>query len=275
MVENGGGPGIDVFNYEVQNLSGPYGGVIVDWELPFDPDGGIDLNSVQSPVGWGFSVEQIGVPNPSMGWGGIAGWLLDDDPWNQFLDAEIIDGNSGFLTVAEAQAFLDVEHVLHWKITPDRFSDSGCTTHLPGTPGYADALPSDNLGNSVNGFISDCNWSWGFETEFGFIDIPPEEAIFPEESLIGFSLEGLTSGPLNAPYQSSWFEFPVFTGDPPIPGNPASPQLSFPTSGLSALNPNAGAPEPATALLLGIGLAGVGWSMRRKLRANPEPENES
>lgn len=99
------GNGTWTYGYTVNNTSQftsqglePNQPVLVDWELPWFGDAGIDLMSIISPNGWAFNIETIGVANGSTGWEGIASW---QDP----LDPFFAGTNSPFTTVTQ---------VLHW-----------------------------------------------------------------------------------------------------------------------------------------------------------------
>ena len=73
--------------------------VIIDWELPYFDDMGID--NVTSPDGWSWAIETIGVANDATGWGGVAAWNHPKDPWYQALDG----ANNPIFTATQ---------VLHW-----------------------------------------------------------------------------------------------------------------------------------------------------------------
>lgn len=236
--DGAGAGGNDIFNYEVENTTPAYGGnlgaLIVDWEMPWvgDPP----ISEIQSPFGWDYAIEDIGTPNPERGWGGIAGWQETGDPWNDYL-LDVVAG--GGADAVFAQAFLDATQVLHWYITPDFFNADNCS---------AGPVTSNDA-------VDDCSWGWfGGEGGLSF-------AIEPDSSLDGFSFEAPASTPVDAPYQASWFELPVITGDPPFPGAPGN--LFFPSSALPAVS---SVPEPSALGLLGGGLAAFGVSALRRKR---------
>jgi len=87
-----------------------------------------------------------------------------------------------------------------------------------------------------------------------------EFGIYPGGSLSGFSFDADFDA-VAAPYQTSWAQLPLFTGDPAFP---------FP-AGVGVGSPSAtgrnfqGVPEPGTIALMSLGLAGfVGSAYRRK-----------
>jgi hypothetical protein len=96
------GNGTWTYNYTVHNTSAqnngpdPFTPWIVDWELPWFGDAGI--TDIQSPANWNYSIETIGSPNASTGWGGVADWQTPGDPF-------YAGANSPFTTVT---------NVLHW-----------------------------------------------------------------------------------------------------------------------------------------------------------------
>jgi hypothetical protein len=110
--DNGGGSW--TYNFRVHNDTfDPYGGeipgfgdVIVDWEMPYFNDMGIE--NIQSPEGWAFNIETIGVVNSATGWGGVADWQTNGDPWKDIFDAQY--GSEA------ANPFNTHTQVLHWYV---------------------------------------------------------------------------------------------------------------------------------------------------------------
>lgn len=82
-----------------------------------------------------------------------------------------------------------------------------------------------------------------------------QDAIFAGFSLDGFGFDAIYDETA-APYQASWAELPVQTGDPafPLGGLPASPQATTPELIL--------APAPLALMALG-GLGLLGWRCAR------------
>jgi len=208
------GNGTWTYQYTVRNTS-TFGGndltepVIVDWELPWFGDAGILMSSITSPFNWSFSIETIGVANPSTGWEGAASWQDPNDPFY----------------AGAGSPFTGVTQVLHWynecwagrqiaTLTISSFAVSSCE------------------GQFDNAIFMDSNGLGGF----------------------GFTAEYDATA---APYQASWANLPVRSGDP-----------SFPLGGIPA-SPNAtgqNVPIPGILALLGSGFLalGMGRGMRRR-----------
>lgn len=141
------------------------------------------------------------------------------------------------------------------------FSDAGIsavTITAPGYGGWAWRIETIGIANLATGWEGDAAWQnpgdpfyagagspfttatqvlhW-YTNDFG-------AAIAAQDSLGGFGFVA-AFGPTAAPYQASWFERPVRTGDPQFPGAglPNSPSVR-----------GTPVPEPATATLLAFGL---------------------
>lgn len=217
-----------VYRYRVCNTTDPYyaGGfgnnVIVDWELPWFDDA--QISDIVTPIGWRWSIEEVGVQNFATGWGtedtngdgdidaddAVPGWSIDGDPWKDIFDTAY----GG----AANNPFTNVEKVLHF---------------------YTESFQAETLAAVAE--------------EQEFCDL-----IFEGDNCAGFGF----SSPFNAgdaPYQASWLFLPVRTGDPLFPlgqnggGIPNSPSIQRATI-----------PEPATAALIGVGLLSVAAQRRRR-----------
>lgn len=170
------------------------GPIIVDWELPWFPDG--QISNIQSPTNWSFALETVGTANPSTGWEGFADWQTPGDPF-------YFGDDSPFTTVTT---------VAHWYLT---------------------CWAQDDV-------TSDC------------LDL----GIGPGEVQTGFSFDSVFAA-TDAPYQASWAELPVRSGDPAFPlgdgGVPASPlALGEPTQ-----PPVSRVPTPGTLPLVVLGVMGT------------------
>lgn len=197
------GGGQFLYEYTVNNTSDPGGDLIVDWELPWFDDS--TITNIQSPDGWDWAIETIGVSNFFTGWDGTAEWQTPGDPFYEGPDSPYTTGTE----------------VLHW-YTCGGFGEFG----------------------------EGCFGEGG-----GF------DSIFPGGSLDGFGFEA-SFGPTGAPYQASWAELPVRTGDPAFPlggGIPASPKALGTTD----------IPEPGTLPLMVLGaISAFAVSRRRRKQPN-------
>jgi len=213
VTDNGG---TWTYNYTVYNTSffGPSGDitrpVIVDWELPWFGDAGINTTTITSPRNWNWSIETIGTPNAATGWEGEASWQAPGDDF-------YAGANSPFTHVTQ---------VLHWynecwagrqqnTLTFDVFALAVCEFQFDN----AIFMPDEGSDGSLGGF--------GFTADYD---------------------------QTAAPYQASWANLPVRSGDPafPLGGIPASP-LAI---GINAV------PLPGVLMLLGGGLLAFGVSRR-------------
>jgi len=223
--------GVFTYNYTVINTStrcaefGPgcdfhEGGdpLIIDWELPYFTDSSINLASIQSPDGWDWAIETIGTANFATGWDGVANWQDPADPWYAGPD-------SPFTTVTQ---------VLHWYVTDPLACDP--------------FVGVDSFTGSASVAAVTCDGILPIDS-VNFIDAH-------QDRLSGFSFEAAFDSTA-APYQASWFEYPVETGDPAFPlggGIPNSPSLNR--------DDGTQVPVPAPLLLIAAALFGLARRMR-------------
>lgn len=104
---------------DCERLSPP---ILVDWELPWFGDAGINTASIMSPTNWNWSIETIGTPNGATGWGGVAAW---QDPGDSFYAG----ASSPFTTATQ---------VLHWFNTCWAQSPALATVAVGGCGGQFD-----------------------------------------------------------------------------------------------------------------------------------------
>lgn len=144
------------------------------------------------------------------------------------------------------------EGVAEWQTSGDEFNDFfndffGGEANNP----YNDVT-------HVLHFFTCSDFEGEFGGEFGFC-----APIAPGDSLEGFGFDS-SFGSTNAPYQASWIQLPVRTGDPqfPLGGQPLNPiiRAALPT-------PN-DIPEPGSLAMLGLGLGAL--AARRKRKTNNE-----
>ncbi len=245
---------------------------IRDWEIPFFGDsllfpgdaglgGGeagnlAQIDNISSPEGWDFALEEIGVANSETGWDGIAEFQQDGDPFREFFDALYAsrgrnnpfnapdddpdgtpgngDENPGVIT-----------HVLHW-FTNDCFP-----------PFNEGSVCTDDEGAPI-----DTNFFDPIGPAFDFGEFDDEGIFMDARSGFGFD-SPFSSGA--APYQASWVDLIINTGDPQIPalGSGGSPS----PAGVNLLNV---VPEPGTMALFGTGLAAMFLTGRRRRKKNDD-----
>jgi hypothetical protein len=123
--------------------------LIRDWELPYFDDGSIDLGTIETPNGWGWSIEDIdGNFNPDTGWAGVANWQANGDDFKDIFDAIYGAGNNPYTTV---------EQVLHFFTCESFDGESACQE---GIEGGNTIFP----GRSLEGF--------SFTSDYGATDAP-------------------------------------------------------------------------------------------------------
>jgi len=167
----------------------------------------------------------------------------------------------------------DVEFIIRdWELP--YFSDSGIDISQIDSPdGWSVSIETIGVENAATGWEGVANWQdpddpfyFGDTSPFSHHTqvihwymndiedvIDPAFGIYPLNSRSGFSLVA-SYDQTDAPYQASWFELPVQTGDPAFPfgGVPGSPMATRII------------PEPTSMALLGLGAIGlVGRTYRR------------
>ena len=129
----------NTYNFKVCNNSSSEGEstfLLRDWELPYDPAGGIA--GYVTPTGWGSAIEPIGQANPATGWDGdTPTWFNVSDP---FYDAR----------------YLGLDQVIHFYTCG---GDSSCYGSVGDV--FADPI---SPGDSLEGF--------GFTSPYGVTDAP-------------------------------------------------------------------------------------------------------
>lgn len=207
--------------------------VIRDWELPFfgtalDGTDASKITNVTAPEGWTFSIEEIGVENEATGWEGVAEWQRDGDPWKVFFDT-LFEG-------AANNPYNTVTHVLH-------FYTGSCERGFEGGLfcGGGNPIPAgEGLGEAL-----------------GAIDTNPFRTAFQFTSPFGT---------FNAPYQASWQDLPVQTGDPDFPlAGQANDVIETACANTSDNCDRATTvPEPGSLALLAAGLGALAHSRRKR-----------
>lgn len=176
----------------------------------------------------------------------------------------VVDNNDGtwtynFTVWNDTTSYGGDQRIRDWELP--YFSDAGIsavTITAPGYGGWAWTIETIGIENLATGWTGTAAWQMPGDPFYAGVGSPFTTAtqvlhwytnnfaaaIAPQDSLGGFGFVA-KFGPTAAPYQASWIDLPVRTGDPQFPGAglPNSPSVR----GTSV-------PEPATATLLAFGL---------------------
>jgi len=227
------GGGAWQYRYRVCNTSfdfyGEFGSIMIDWELPYFDDAGI--RNVVTPEGWNWSIEQVGVANPVTGWG-----MTDNDN-----DGDVDDDDAIPLWTVDGDPWKEIFDTAYGSAAANPFNAVEQVLHF-----YFDGRLEAASTDEPNGQV---------EPTF-FCDF-----IFPGEECEGFGFDA-DFGPGDAPYQASWLDEPVQTGDPAFPlndqtggGIPNSPSIQRQTNDV---------PEPGTLALAALAAPAAGLAVRRR-----------
>lgn len=207
------------------------------------------VDATVSPAGAGFEYQYTVVNTSEFVPGGI-------DEIGGLNEPVIVDWELPYFDDFNIDLITDVTSPLGWAVAIETIGTSNAATGWDGVASWQD--PGDDFyfgdgspyttGTQVLHWYSEC-----FVGAPGTVcEIPTQDAIFAGDSLSGF---GITAefDQVDAPYQASWAERLVLSGDPPIPGTfglgPGSPQAR----GLGVT----GVPNPNILALFGIGLLGL------------------